>query len=66
MLSSLIYTASVLHAAVNFPQKPLQAFVPNTPGSVYAKPPTDKVRRIELDVSKIAMCRNIICRIQVF
>ena len=44
VLASLIYSASALHAAVNFPQKPRVSFVPNTPGSVYAPPPTDKVR----------------------
>lgn len=43
-LSSLIYTASALHAAVNFPQQPLTSFVPNTPAAVYQPIPTDKVR----------------------
>ncbi len=44
VLASLIYSASALHAAVNFPQKPTTSFTPNTPGSVYLPPPTDKVR----------------------
>ncbi|CAN0482666.1 unnamed protein product, partial [Laminaria digitata] len=35
MVSSWIYTASALHAAVNFPQKSIVSYVPNTPGSVY-------------------------------
>lgn len=43
VLASLIYSASTLHAAVNFPQKPIMSYPPNTPGSVYVPPPTDKV-----------------------
>ncbi|CAN0524206.1 unnamed protein product, partial [Laminaria digitata] len=43
MVSSWIYTASAFHAAVNFPQKSIVSYVPNTPGSVYAVPPADKV-----------------------
>eukprot|EP00904_Undaria_pinnatifida_P008485 jgi/Undpi1/4767/HiC_scaffold_18.g08120.m1 len=49
VLASLIYSASALHAAVNFPQKPRVSFVPNTPGSVYAPPPTDKEERTMQD-----------------
>lgn len=45
VLASIIYTASTLHAAVNYPQKPHMSFVPSTPGSVYVKPPTDKNER---------------------
>ncbi|CAN0422903.1 unnamed protein product, partial [Scytosiphon promiscuus] len=40
VLASLIYSASTLHAAVNFPQKSRTSFVPNTPGAVFAAPPT--------------------------
>ena len=50
VLASLIYTASTLHAAVNFPQRPILTFAPNTPGAIYSAPPTDKVRsRVVLD-----------------
>ncbi|CAM9248584.1 unnamed protein product, partial [Laminaria digitata] len=45
VLANLIYSASTLHAAVNFPQRPEMSFSPNTPGSVYAAPPTDKDER---------------------
>ncbi|CAM9747685.1 unnamed protein product [Pylaiella littoralis] len=45
VLASLIYSASTLHAAVNFPQKPLMSYAPNNPGSVYMPPPTDKAKR---------------------
>eukprot|EP00752_Nemacystus_decipiens_P003497 g3229.t1 len=45
VLASLIYSASVLHAAVNFPQKPIMSYPPNTPGSVYMPPPADKTER---------------------
>ncbi|CAM9225448.1 unnamed protein product [Hapterophycus canaliculatus] len=44
-LSSLIYTASALHAAVNFPQQPLTSYVPNTPAAVYQPLPVDKKPR---------------------
>lgn len=44
VLATLIYTAGTLHAAVNFPQKTIMSFVPNTPGAMYAAAPTDKVR----------------------
>ncbi|CAB1101148.1 unnamed protein product [Ectocarpus sp. CCAP 1310/34] len=43
VIASWIYSASTLHAAVNFPQKPSMSFVPSCPGSVYAPPPIDKV-----------------------
>lgn len=43
VISTLIYTASTLHAAVNFPQRPSMSFNPSCPGSVYQPIPTDKV-----------------------
>lgn len=46
LLASMIYTASCLHAAVNFPQRPTMTYVPMTPGSVYQAAPIDKVRLI--------------------
>ncbi|CAN0408228.1 unnamed protein product, partial [Laminaria digitata] len=49
VFASLIYTASTLHAAVNFPQKPSMSFVPSSPGSVYAPIPTDKSERTKED-----------------
>ncbi|CAM9988636.1 unnamed protein product [Ectocarpus sp. 4 AP-2014] len=45
VIASWIYSASTLHAAVNFPQKPSMSFVPSCPGSVYAPPPIDKRER---------------------
>ncbi|CAM9249351.1 unnamed protein product [Ascophyllum nodosum] len=45
VLASLIYSASVLHAAVNFPQKPIMSFVPACPSSMFAPIPTDKKPR---------------------
>ncbi|CAB1103215.1 unnamed protein product [Ectocarpus sp. CCAP 1310/34] len=41
-LASLIYSASTLHAAVNFPQTTTISFAPSNPASVYVPPPTDK------------------------
>ncbi|CAN0249624.1 unnamed protein product [Pylaiella littoralis] len=49
VIASWIYSASTLHAAVNFPQKPSMSFVPSCPGSVYAPPPTDKALRTKED-----------------
>eukprot|EP00904_Undaria_pinnatifida_P007087 jgi/Undpi1/3508/HiC_scaffold_16.g06880.m1 len=49
VFASLIYSASTLHAAVNFPQKPSMSFVPSCPASVYAPPPTDKSPRTHED-----------------
>lgn len=43
VIASWIYSASTLHAAVNFPQKPSMSFVPSCPSSMFAPPPTDKV-----------------------
>eukprot|EP00752_Nemacystus_decipiens_P012081 g10711.t1 len=45
VIASWIYSASTLHAAVNFPQKPSMSFVPSCPGSMFAPPPTDKSER---------------------
>lgn len=39
VIATLIYTASTLHAAVNFPQGPFMSFNPSCPGSVYEPPP---------------------------
>eukprot|EP00904_Undaria_pinnatifida_P007086 jgi/Undpi1/3507/HiC_scaffold_16.g06879.m1 len=49
VFASFIYTASTLHAAVNFPQKPSMSFVPSSPGAMYAPPPTDKSARNQED-----------------
>ncbi len=38
----IIYTASVQHAAVNFPQYDLMSYCPNMPLAAYAPAPTDK------------------------
>lgn len=44
VLASIIYSASVLHTAVNYPQRTSMSFVPSCPGSMYVPIPTDKVR----------------------
>eukprot|EP00904_Undaria_pinnatifida_P011934 jgi/Undpi1/7871/HiC_scaffold_24.g10343.m1 len=49
VFASLIYTASTLHAAVNFPQTPSMSFLPSCPGAMYATPPTDKSVRTKED-----------------
>lgn len=60
VLASMIYTASTLHAAVNFPQRSIMSFAPNTPGSIYAAPPTNKVRRTVLGIgSSVSRYRHI-------
>ena len=43
VLASIIYTASVLHSAVNFPQRTIMSFIPSCPSSMFAPIPTDKV-----------------------
>ncbi|CAM9284618.1 unnamed protein product [Choristocarpus tenellus] len=47
VIASVIYTASTLHAAVNFPQKPIMAFVPAYPLGLMKPSPTEakKVRK---------------------
>ncbi|WP_009544663.1 lipoxygenase family protein [Crocosphaera subtropica] len=40
VLSTLIFTASAQHAAVNFPQKTLMTYVPGFPLARYSPPPT--------------------------
>ena len=43
VLASIIYTASVLHSAVNFPQRSIMSFIPSCPSSMFVPIPTDKV-----------------------
>eukprot|EP00904_Undaria_pinnatifida_P004861 jgi/Undpi1/1504/HiC_scaffold_11.g04894.m1 len=45
ILSTFIYTASTLHAAVNFPQQYSMSYVPSCPASIYQEPPADKAER---------------------
>ncbi|CAM9597683.1 unnamed protein product [Discosporangium mesarthrocarpum] len=42
ILASVIYTGSTLHAAVNFPQKPIMGYTPAYPLAVWKEAPTDK------------------------
>ncbi|XP_060063432.1 allene oxide synthase-lipoxygenase protein-like isoform X3 [Ylistrum balloti] len=52
ILTSIIYTCSVAHAATNFPQYDEYAFPPNYPASLGGKPPTDKTPLEEKDILK--------------
>ena len=45
----ILYTSSVQHAAVNFPQFDLMAYTPNMPLAGYAPPPTTKQGGTEED-----------------
>ncbi|CAN0288357.1 unnamed protein product [Ascophyllum nodosum] len=45
VLASIIYTASVLHSAVNFPQRSIMSFIPSCPSSMFVPIPTDKNER---------------------
>lgn len=60
VIASWIYSASTLHAAVNFPQKPSMSFVPSCPGSMFAPPPTDKVNTVVVVVA-VAFAVAIVC-----
>ena len=48
-LTMVIYTCSVQHAAVNFPQYDLMSYVPNMPLAGYAPAPTSKEEASEQD-----------------
>jgi arachidonate 15-lipoxygenase len=45
----IIFTSSVQHAAVNFPQYDHMSYVPNMPLACYAPAPTEKGRSTEAD-----------------
>ncbi|WAR22080.1 LOX5-like protein [Mya arenaria] len=53
VLTSIIYTCSVGHAAVNFKQYDEYAFPLNYPSKLKGKPPTDKTRRYVRDILSI-------------
>jgi arachidonate 15-lipoxygenase len=40
LLTLVVFTASVQHAAVNFPQYPFMGYLPGIPAGLYAPPPT--------------------------
>lgn len=52
ILTSIIFTCSVSHAATNFPQYDEYAFPPNYPAHMKGKPPTDKTPLDEKDILK--------------
>jgi arachidonate 15-lipoxygenase len=49
LLTFVIYTCSVQHAAVNFPQYDRMSYVPNMPLAAYRPPPTSKTEATEAD-----------------
>jgi arachidonate 15-lipoxygenase len=49
VLTMVIYTASVQHAAVNFPQWDYMSYVPNMPLAGYAPAPTSTAEATEKD-----------------
>ena len=49
VLTLVIYTGSVQHAAVNFPQYDLMSYVPNMPGAVYKARPEELSGATEQD-----------------
>ena len=49
LLTFVIYTSSVQHAAVNFPQYDRMSYVPNMPLSSYRPVPTQKTGATEAD-----------------
>jgi arachidonate 15-lipoxygenase len=49
LVTFVIYTASVQHAAVNFPQYERMSYVPNMPLSAYRPPPDEKTGATEAD-----------------
>ena len=49
VVTMVIYTSSVQHAAVNFPQYDLMSYVPNMPGAVYLPRPTELSGATERD-----------------
>nr|KAG5690903.1 hypothetical protein BaRGS_003394 [Batillaria attramentaria] len=53
VLACIIFTCSVQHAAVNFPQYDHFSYAPNYPFLLLGDPPTDKVARSEEDVVKL-------------
>eukprot|EP00904_Undaria_pinnatifida_P004858 jgi/Undpi1/1501/HiC_scaffold_11.g04891.m1 len=50
VIATFIYTASTLHAAVNFPQADSMSYSPSCPGAMYAAPPTEKGARTHEDM----------------
>ncbi|XP_076468009.1 allene oxide synthase-lipoxygenase protein-like [Babylonia areolata] len=50
ILTSIIYTCSVSHAAANFPQYDEYGFPPNYPAMLRGQPPTNKEPRTDKDI----------------
>lgn len=49
LLTHVVFTCSVQHAAVNFPQYDMMSYVPNMPLAAYAPAPTTKTGATEAD-----------------
>ncbi|XP_064618821.1 allene oxide synthase-lipoxygenase protein-like isoform X2 [Lineus longissimus] len=60
VITSIIFTCSASHAAVNFSQYDEYSFLPNYPGSLIGTPPTDKEPRTEADIMKCVPSKEVL------
>ncbi|XP_061182686.1 polyunsaturated fatty acid 5-lipoxygenase-like [Saccostrea echinata] len=64
--TSVIFTSSVVHAAINFPQYDTYGFPPNYPTKLKGKPPIDKRPLKEEDVVKALVDKSTALEVLIF
>jgi len=62
VITPIIFQVSVMHATINFPQYESYSFIPNSPGVLFAPPPTKKGKLVLQDIFQALPPKGISAR----